>query len=92
MYMVHITIKHTPFLHPGHSWRLLLVGGFLLLRWKDGGHKEDVKVTGVNQHYAPIGYEKWNVCSWVQAYSENIQTRQSKTGHPCQQLPSLEEI
>lgn len=50
------------------------------------------KVAGVNQLSAPAGYEKWKVRAGVQADSENDQTRQSETGHPRQQLPSLEVI
>lgn len=69
-----------------------MVGGVPRLRQEDGGRKEDEKVAGVNQLSAPAGYEKWKVRAGVQADSENDQTRQSETGHPRQQLPSLEEI
>ena len=69
-----------------------MVGGVPHLKQEDGGRKEDKKFAGGNQLLAPAHYEKWKVGAGVQADSENDQTRQSETDHPCQQLPSPEEI
>ena len=43
------------------SWQLLLVGGSPTLRQKNGGRKEDEKVAGPDQIYAPTHYRKWKV-------------------------------
>lgn len=48
-----------------------MVGGVPHPRQGDGGCKEEEKVTGVNQLWAPTRYEKWKVCAGVQADFEN---------------------
>lgn len=48
------------------------------------------KVPGVHQLQASAGYEKWQICAWVQTDSENDSSGQSQVGHPRQQLSCFE--
>lgn len=81
-----------PFLTPSHLGSCSCLGAVLHLRQEDGGHKEGEKVTESINSRLQLVTKAGQYMLVVQADSEDDHTRQSKTGHPCQQLSSLEEI